>query len=482
MKKSKKDKLGTIASIASGTIVALLTLIKESAGLKDTGFVWAFWIIFGIAVTVLLGYGAFLVVNAIRNHKRNKNLVDTSSILERSRRVSKDIKKVITSVEKTIKKYVEKHDTLDKDRKQQLEDAKKKILYISNNTNKHREQVAREITYFKNLSSKNVIKRIDENENDYSQEDILLLNQSVLNSIKEINRALLVLEQYDTRIYLGEYVLSHSSDAFDCADALIDFKGWTYALIGRRDKFEQSVKDGIELLLKHRDENELSDEEMAKLQLKLARAYRHLGSEVVSAKQDYDNAIKMNEIATKQLDCFKSLNEKNIEEAYKKSGDKEQYIKSMKLLRKVEEMYVGIDYGVLNAKLFKITDRRSKDKSVSLAKDLLEYIAKTRELINKSKEFSNPHRYLKCILLENEFLKLLEPTLSESVQKQYQMQIEQLFGKQEDIKQFVCKQFDDNTAVADDVFRNAIYADEMMEIYINQEATQLFRIIREIGK
>ena len=480
MKKSKKDKFGTIVSIASGTIVALLTLIKESAGLKDTGFVWAFWIIFGIAVAVLLGYAVFLIVNAVRNHKRNKNLVDTSSILERSRRVSKDIKKVITSVEKTIKKYVEKHDTLDKDRKQQLEEVKKKILYISNNTNKHREQVAREITYFKNLSSKNVIDGIGDK--DYSQEEILLLNQSVLNSIKEINRALLVLEQYDTRIYLGEYVLSHSSDAFDCADALIDYKGWTYALIGRRDKFEQSVKDGISLLLKHEDENELNDDERAKLQLKLARAYRHLGSEVVSAKQDYDNAIAMNDEAKKQLDCFKSLNEKNIKEAYEKSKDKEQFFKSMKLLRKVEEMRVGIEYGVLNAKLFKITDRRSKDKSVSLAKDLLEYISDTRKLINKSKQFSNPHRYLKCILLENEFLKLLEPTLSEEVQKEYKAQIEELFGVQKDIKQFVCKQFDDNTAVADDVFGNAIYADEMMEIYINQEATQLFRIIREIGK
>ena len=106
MDKGKKEKFGKIASIASGTIVALLTLIKESAGLKDTGFVWAFWVIFGIAVAFLFGYTTYLVVNAIRSHKRNKNLVDTSSILERSRRVSKDIKKVITSVEKTIKKFV----------------------------------------------------------------------------------------------------------------------------------------------------------------------------------------------------------------------------------------------------------------------------------------------------------------------------------------------------------------------------------------
>ena len=481
MKKSKKDKFGTIVSIASGTIVALLTLIKESAGLKDTGFVWAFWIIFGIALTVLLGYATFLIVNAIRNHKRNKNLVDTSSILERSRRVSKDIKKVITTVEKTIKKYVEKHDTLDKDRKKQLEEAKKNILYISNNTNKHREQVAREITYFKNLSSKVV--RKDINDKDYSQEEILQLNQSVLNSIKEINRALLVLEQYDTRIYLGEYVLSHSSDVFDCADALIDYKGWTYALIGRREKFEESVKDGIELLSKYlHDHDDLTEDEKGKIHLRLARAYRHLGSEVVSAKQDHDKAIEMNKKAIEELECFRSLNAKNIEEALNKDGDKDQYEKSMKLLRKVEEMRVGIKYGILNAELFNIISRRSKDKDISLAKDLLDYIKETRELIEKSKCFSNPHRYLKCILLENEFLKLLEPTLSNEVQEKYVTQIQELFGKQENIKQYVCQKFDDNTAVADDVFRNAIYADEMMEVYINQEATQLFRIIKEIGK
>ena len=479
MDKGKKEKFGKIASIASGTIVALLTLIKESAGLKDTGFVWAFWVIFGIAVAVLLTYATYLIVTAIRNHKRNKNLVNTSSILERSRRVSKDIKKVITLVEKTIKKYVEKHDTLDKERKQQLEELKKSILYASR-MNRRKKQVAREISYFKKLSSKTVIKEIDNS--DYSHEDILLLNQSVLNSIKEMNRALLVLEQYDTRIYLGKYVLKHSSNVYDCADALIDYKGWTYALIGKREKFQECVKNGIKLLDDYRKGNELEDEEKEKVHFKLARAYRHLGSEVVTAKHDSDKAKEYNNQALEELKCFDYLDEKSIKEAYEEHKNKELYNKKMEQLRKVEEMRVGIEYGILNANYFIITNRKSNDKGKELAKELLKCISDARGLIERSKSFSNPHRYLKCILLQNEFLKLLEPTLSEEVQEEYKSDIEELFGKQKDIKKYVCKLFDDNTAVVDDVFRNAIYADEMMEIYINQEATQLFRIIKEIGE
>lgn len=476
--KKMKDNIGRITSIVSAIVVCLLALIKESAGLKTPGFTWVFWAIVGLTLTILLAYGIYLIVNAIKNKKRNRNMVDTTSILERSRRVTKDIKNVISTVEKTIKKYVEEHDTLDEDRKKQFELAKNNIVYLVSGDKKHKDRVIREVTFFDNINPKNIKEGLTSK--DHTQEELFLLNQSVINSIKEINRALLVLEQYDTRIYLGDYLLSHSSNVYDCADALIDYKGWTYALIGKRDKFVQSVNEGIELLTKYeKDTPNLSDDEKAKIHLKLARAHRHLGSEVIFAKEHSEDAILENEKALNELNCFKHLSLEWINENIKDKKEKE---KQMSLLCKVEEMRVGIEYGKLNARMFMLIKRRSKDTDINLANELLECITLTRGLIDKSKTFANPHRYLKCILLENEFLKMLEPTLSNSVIENSKDKLDELFGKQNDIKRYVCTYFDNNTAVADDVFKNAIYADEMMEVYINQEATQLFRIIKEIGR
>ncbi len=477
----KKNKIGTITSMASAIIVCLLTLIKESAGLKNPGFTWVFWAIVGITLFALLSYSGYLVYNAIMTHRRNKNMVDTSSILERSRRVTKDIKHVITTVEKTIKKFVEEHDTLDEDRKKQRDAAKANILSIAHFSDARKEQAAREISYFENLDPKNVSNEVTKD--DKSQEQILKLNKTVLTSISEINRALLVLEQYDTRIYLGDYVLGHSSNVLECADALIDYKGWTYALIGKLDKFNESVNEGIILLKDYLTKNEKLDYDMeSKIHLKLARAHRHLGSEVISAKKDSKNAIEENNKALAELNVFEDLTVESIEKQFKEDKKEDVRDNKLKLLAKVEEMRVGIYYGILNAQLFEINERRSKDVDVNLAKDLLVYIKQTRELIEKSKGFSNPHRYLKCILLENEFLKILEPTLSTNVQEVCKEELKELFGEQEDIKKYICKRFDNNTEVADKAFDNAIYADEMMEIYINQEATQLFRIIKEIGR
>lgn len=102
-------------------------------------------------------------------------------------------------------------------------------------------------------------------------------------------------------------------------------------------------------------------------------------------------------------------------------------------------------------------------------------------MIEQAKGFENPHRELKCILLKNEFLKILEPSLTEKDCEAYKDELTGLFGSNESVREKICSDFDANTLVADRIFGRAIYADEMVEIYLNQEATQFFRIIKEIS-
>lgn len=449
-----EKRVGVITSIISAFVVMVFAIIKEAVGLQKEIFFTVIGIMGGIILLVCI----YFVIRWNRLYKYRHNLVDTSSVLERSRRVAKDIKRVAKAAERTIEKFVRENDTLTEERKVQIKEVKASLKGINLiEVNK----VATEISYFADLKAKETVHGIESLS--HSQQDIYKLNHTILNSIHETQRALLVLEQYDTRIYLGDYVLKHSSEPLERASAYIDLKGWTYSLLGKTKLFKESVKMGIEALEKYLASKDLSPKQEKDAILKLARAHRHLGSDIIVARKSSKAAIEENEAGRKVLtDHFL---EKEIE------SDEE-----------IQEMMVGIEYGILNAHYFEISSRRVKDRSETLVDELLGYIEQTRKLIAKSKNFKNPHRLLKCILLENEFLKILETTTTKDIVIDKQNQYDSLFGKVSDIRKEICRCFDNNTSEADKVFKRAIYADEMMENYINQEATQLFRLIKEISQ
>lgn len=455
----KEQKVTSVISIFAAGITATFAILKEFS--KSVEATIAFYIAIGIFLALFVANIVIFIVVKVKQN-RNKDLQDTSSILARSRKVAKDLKKVIKAVEKTIKKFVNKNRSLNNERKNELENVYKNIQLISEASKKLQQKKTNSNLSFFAKTEANVVKSKLKEDID-EQQRILDLNNVVLSSIKEMERALLVLEQYETRIYLGDYVLSHSTNVFDCADALIDYKGWTSSLLGKTKEFKEEVLKGVALLEKFEKENKLTKEEKDKVTLKLARAHRHLGSDVIIARDSPEEAIQENEIAKKIL-----LN---------------HFVESPEQYKgKVLEMYVGIEYGLLNARFFKCKGEIDKGFSDDKCQEIVGIIKELRKITKQAETFVNPHRYIKCVLLENELLKLLEKCLknsSKTIENNQQILVE-MFGERENYAKAAFEKFVDNTAVVENKFKQAIYADEMMEIYINQEVNQLFKRIEEI--
>ena len=145
-------------------------------------------------------------------------------------------------------------------------------------------------------------------------------------------------------------------------------------------------------------------------------------------------------------------------------------------------MLVGLDYGIANAKLFGLSAKSYKEHPETLLKEALEGYEEAKRIAAIASTFENPHRYVKCVLLQNEFLKAMEPGMESGSIKKNAKALEASFGEGDDLSARIRKAFDDNTKAADRVFGRAIYADEMMEIYINQEISELFRRISDIAE
>ena len=85
-------------------------------------------------------------------------------------------------------------------------------------------------------------------------------------------------------------------------------------------------------------------------------------------------------------------------------------------------------------------------------------------------------------MLENEFIKLVEKHGDIEGCKESEDMLKEMFGKEEDLSKSLLKVFSANTDIVDKIFSKAIYADEIMEIYIRQEVDELYKNIKEIVK
>lgn len=453
-------KVSSIISLVSAFSLAMVSLINAFLGAEKS---WArifFFVLMGAFFIALVISGGAFVQNMISTKKNALNSVDTSSILERSRKVAKDLKKIVTKVAAEVDAAVKKSGSFDDARKAEVEKIYSRISSVMAGGGKKAEKSQRRLAFLAKADERDVADALDRA--DLSATRIIELNNAVLSSIKQIHRALLVLEQYDVRIFLGEYVLGHSSDVLERADAYIDYIGWTYALIGKTDKFKKAIACGKQILENYLATNDVSEEEKKEIKLKLIRASRHLGSDVVLARNDPEEAIKHN------AEALALLEEVFSEEEKRTKG-------------KVREMYVGVRYGILNAELFDIQKKYQKQSADKSLEKISSLVKEVREIAGIAGTFDNPHRFIKCVLLENEFLKIAD-ALSDGGDDKVLSDIagERAGGKTP--AEAVNVRFDANTEVVDKIFKRAIYADEMMEIYINQEVTQLFRTIKEIAE
>ena len=449
-----KDKIASIGTIAASLGSLVVAVVKELAGKSEYGSILniLFWVAVGVA-------GAFLIATiilAIISYRKSKDLTSTTSVLIRSKKVANQLMSVISTVDKTIEKYRRKHQNSLQVLKGEKKEVESDVLALAGKNKKKKE--IETLSFLKAIEvskTKGNIKALDPDAS-----HILELNDAVLTSIHEIGRALLVLEQYNMRIKLGDYILAHSSEPLERAEALIDYRGWTYSLLGKTNKFKENVEAGIELL-KEYQKADMSEQQQFDVAIQLARAYRHLGSDFYTSKHDYKAAKEANDMGLSLLP---------------KSAIPGDEKGSKKLL----EMRVGLEYGKLNAEFYhlqKEKENKTRKENVSLC---LGFIAQVRALAKEAEHFSNPHRYLKLMMLENEFIKILRDVLDEETMKANEETLTSLFEGDKGIIENIDKTFDDNTSIADSVFNRSIYADEMMELYIHQESVQLFRVLKGI--
>ena len=454
--KKISERISGIAAAA----VTLITLLKGTNIISSPIFDIVFWVVFGVGSLFILASVIALLVFIVKERKNAENRVDTTSILRRSKKVAKDLRRVVEEVDSLIQKHVRSRDTWDETRKVAKNKAVDSISLIASTLPKKEGKKAKNtLGYLASLEAKAV--RASLRKEELPEASVLSLNQAVLASIKDIQRALLVLEQYDTRVFLGDYLLRHDANVLDCADALIDYKGWTYSLLGKEKKFVESVEKGIALLEDYQ-KKDLDETTKKAVALRLARAHRHLGSDVALAKKDPSAAIHHNELG---------------KDIVLKAFPKKEWTSP-----KVKEMLVGLDYGIANAKLFSLSAKSYKEHPETLLKEALEGYEEAKRIAAIASTFENPHRYVKCVLLQNEFLKAMEPGMESGSIKKNAKALEASFGEGDDLSARIRKAFDDNTKAADRVFGRAIYADEMMEIYINQEISELFRRISDIAE
>lgn len=476
-------KITKIVGVLGVIIPFILSVIKEALPKRGELFNTLFWITLGFGLTVFVVCCVLLIVTYFKERRNAKNLADTTSILKRSRRIAKDLKKVVKKIDRTIAKHIRKDEESGLLGKKDLDSAKKNIRLIAGLRVKKVKRVLQNLSYFDDIKGRTLRRGI--NDSDLTDAKLNELNQAVLDAVGEMNRALLVLEQYDTRIMLGDYVLEHSSNVFDCADALIDYKGWTYSLLGRTSKFEESINKGIELLEKFSKDEAKDSKDYIKAQFKLARAKRHLGSDIVSTKNAPEKAIEYNDEASKILNSvYKNGVIKNTEEEYVAFLGKAKSMSPDEVseIKKVNEMNVGIIYGKLNANYYILSNKKYKEKSKDLVKDVCELLKEVRTIKEIAKHFDNKHRYVKIVLLENEFIKLVEKHGDIEGCKESEDMLKEMFGKEEDLSKSLLKVFSANTDIVDKIFSKAIYADEIMEIYIRQEVDELYKNIKEIVK
>ena len=478
--------------VITGIITIIVTSLKEIIPTFAPKTIKILSIVL-VSATVL-SLAVVGVVFLFHKHRQNsdRTLIDTSAVISRSAKVARDIKKVVKRIDRTIDVFIKRHKTLSAARKAELASVRDSIEIIASN-GAIKERKHRKKPHFADLKCSKTNKIISQS--NFQEKDIAELNKVVNESIFELSRALLVLQQYDTRIFLGKYVIEHDADPINRAKAYIDLVGWTYSLLGKTSRFTENVTNGIKLIKAeffdegHNQHFNFSfkkeflggaDKEEIAMNKKLrdkaillyVRAHRHLGSDAILLKKEPELCRKENEkaeiILCRYFDKF-NFNELKSPEDYKDE--------------KVN-MYVGIRYGILSSRFAEIEKNIGKEDNVNRIKKLLSILPELFKNKECSKQFSNKHRYIKYLVLENEIYKLVEKLIpdDENEKAKIKQDFIETLNISDNFADEVFALYNANTTRLKEAFDDSIYADEVMENFIDQEATQLFKSIERIAK
>lgn len=274
-------------------------------------------------------------------------------------------------------------------------------------------------------------------------------------TVQSISRHLLLIGEYKIRYSLGKIIYRNTSNPLYQMKSLIDEMGWTSVLMGKRrsvSEIEKAILLSAVTFSKNNDQyilhvDELDDITFEKIFL-VSRALRHLAS-----------------IQFKTIEERIALSEQSLEALSFLENHQTQLPKDI-TIEKINEMRSGVYYGLGLVNLMAYNNKSVVDKANHLS-----YLANAHHYNQESKlmskDYINRHRYLKCLLIENEIYNSVTtkniiafPSLQKEAEKN------QNFAE---ILNFTCQDYANNLREVERILNSSVYIDEAYEMFLEEK-------------
>ena len=440
-----EDKKINWLSIISLSATVLLSIFKD-----DTNYRVIYPII-GVIVVVV-------IINLILSKtKSNKNLSNTA-VISKTKKYTNYLWKIVKANKKQMKKEVNISEL------KEIQRYNKKVLKRMHGTYKEKYEV--DFEEIQNEKQKLIQKYVKRN-NKYVTSDAIKVNKpidkmlsksspketsaiyaNIYETIKDIERILLQLEQHRLRIKFGEYVVKCSNNIDHAIHAYVDLIGWTHVLLGDNKKGLASIQCGLDLIDYKLNSLPKNSPEYYDCVYQKARALRHLGTTYYTYRTPKDKFVK-----EKLKEAIALMTQKDVIIYYNSS---------LPLKEKYEKMVSGLKYNELLYDYYVALEK--KDEFGDKLKQISEGIDKLYVEVQTS-EIEDNHRLVKILTLKNQ------------IDKNRIMETKTLH---DDNNQLFISQFRKDLKIIEKVLNKNIYFDEAMEVYICQKVQDLYEKVEDI--
>lgn len=446
MRKISTEQIISIASLVMSVLVTVIT--------NDLSPVLRV-ITIGVIVVLALSYFLYSIISSIKI----RNSISSTAIIAKSKKYIMYLYKISKANEKTLKKYAAINDlkAIEKLNKKIVKRVKgdKVIFNIKNSKfDLLKNKLDNKIKFYQIRKSENYI-FLKSNEPIIKMSKLTNLrksyeiSQKIIQSICDINRILLQVEQHKLRIKLGKYVARYTDDPFVQIEAYTDYIGWTNILIGNTRKGYNAIMTAIGLIDKQIGDGinvpkEMNAIDFYKYLYLKARAYRHLGTTYYTySSKDIETTSYLNK-------ALEIVNNSNFIENFK---DKTKY----------DKLKYGIENNLLLAKYYNLIEclkKKTVDKVSCTIDSLLFEVEEKINEVNNMKDIDK-HRLIKLIVLKNQIIRANKLNNGASIN------IENINADLNIIK---------------NIFNNNINFDDAMEVFINQKVQTLYDEVLDIIK
>lgn len=440
-----EDKKINWLSIISLSATVLLSIFKD-----DTNYRVIYPII-GVIVVVV-------IINLILSKtKSNKNLSNTA-VISKTKKYTNYLWKIVKANKKQMKKEVNISEL------KEIQRYNKKVLKRMSGTYKEKYEI--DFEKIQNEKQKLIQKYVKRN-NKYVTSDAIKVNKpidkmlsksssketsliyaNIYETIKDIERILLQLEQHKLRIKFGEYVVKCSNNIDHAIHAYVDLIGWTHVLLGDNKKGLASIQCGLDLIDYKLNSLPKNSPEYYECVYQKARALRHFGTTYYTYRTPKDKFVK-----EKLKEAIAIMTQKDVIIYYNSS---------LPLKEKYEKMVSGLKYNELLYDYYVALEK--KDEFGDKLKQISEGIDKLYVEVQTS-EIEDNHRLVKILTLKNQ------------IDKNRIMETNTL---QDDNNQLFMSQFRKDLKIIEKVLNKNIYFDEAMEVYICQKVQDLYEKVEDI--